>query len=67
MIPQTETGQGDEIAPCPASGEGGIRTPGPVSRTQHFQCCTIGRSVTSPWDPTLLAASHQIRMAIGPD
>ena len=30
------------------SGEGGIRTPGTVSRTQHFQCCTIGRSVTSP-------------------
>ena len=30
------------------SGEGGIRTPGGVSPTQHFQCCTIGRSVTSP-------------------
>ena len=29
-------------------GEGGIRTPGPISETQHFQCCTIGRSVTSP-------------------
>ena len=30
------------------SGEGGIRTPGTVSRTQHFQCCTIGHSATSP-------------------
>ena len=31
-------------------GEGGIRTPGTVARTQHFQCCTIDRSVTSPED-----------------
>ena len=30
------------------NGEGGIRTLGPVSRTQHFQCCTIGHSATSP-------------------
>ncbi len=33
---------------CGESGEGGIRTLGPISETQHFQCCTIGRSVTSP-------------------
>jgi hypothetical protein len=31
-----------------SSGEGGIRTPGTVSRPRHFQCRTIGRSVTSP-------------------
>src|SRR5690348_17290540 len=31
-----------------ASGEGGIRTRGGVTPTQHFQCCTFGRSVTSP-------------------
>jgi hypothetical protein len=31
-----------------ADGEGGIRTHGSLARTQHFQCCTIGRSVTSP-------------------
>src|SRR5262245_42770735 len=31
-----------------ASGEGGIRTRGVVTPTQHFQCCTFGRSVTSP-------------------
>ena len=31
-----------------ASGEGGIRTRGEVAPTQHFQCCTFGRSVTSP-------------------
>ncbi len=31
-----------------SSGEGGIRTPGPISETQHFQCCTIGHSATSP-------------------
>lgn len=30
------------------SGEGGIRTRGGVTPTQHFQCCTFGRSVTSP-------------------
>lgn len=30
-------------------GEGGIRTLGTVASTQHFQCCTIGRSVTSPY------------------
>ena len=30
------------------SGEGGIRTRGGVSPTQHFQCCTIDHSVTSP-------------------
>ena len=29
-------------------GEGGIRTPGTRKSTQHFQCCTFGRSVTSP-------------------
>src|SRR5215203_7487354 len=33
------------------SGEGGIRTRGTVTRTQHFQCCTIDHSVTSPWAP----------------
>ena len=40
------------LGPCGVrseiSGEGGIRTPGPLSETQHFQCCTIGRSATSP-------------------
>ena len=30
------------------SGAGGIRTLGTLSRTQHFQCCTIGHSVTAP-------------------
>ena len=30
------------------SGEGGIRTRGTVAGTQHFQCCTIGHSVTPP-------------------
>ena len=36
------------------SGEGGIRTRGGVSPTQHFQCCTIGHSVTSPMCGILL-------------
>ena len=31
-----------------SGGEGGIRTLGTLTRTQHFQCCTFGRSVTSP-------------------
>ena len=30
------------------SGERGIRTPGALSDTQHFQCCTIGHSAISP-------------------
>ena len=38
------------------SGEGGIRTRGTLSRTQHFQCCTIGRSVTSPTTESYLTA-----------
>jgi hypothetical protein len=29
-------------------GEGGIRTHGTVSRTQHFQCCQFSHSCTSP-------------------
>lgn len=41
---------GKQLAPTasPRSGERGIRTPGPVSWTQHFQCCTIGHSAISP-------------------
>ena len=39
---------GPPSARTSSNGEGGIRTPGTVSSTQHFQCCTIGRSVTSP-------------------
>ena len=31
-------------------GEGGIRTLGAVSSTHPFQRCTIGHSVTSPWE-----------------
>src|SRR5215469_18874644 len=31
-----------------SGGEGGIRTHGTVSRTQHFQCCQLSRSCTSP-------------------
>src|SRR6185436_4704385 len=31
-------------------GEGGIRTHGTVSRTQHFQCCQFSHSCTSPWN-----------------
>ncbi len=38
------------LTPDQESGEGGIRTPGTVSGTQQFQCCTIGHSVTSPDD-----------------
>ena len=53
------------------SGEGGIRTHGTVSRTQHFQCCQFSHSCTSPnrhavgkaegrnwslWVPSLLSA-----------
>ena len=31
-------------------GEGGIRTLGGVTPTHPFQGCTIGHSVTSPWE-----------------
>ena len=37
-----------EIKISTGNGEGGIRTRGELSPTQHFQCCTFGRSVTSP-------------------
>ena len=37
--------------------ERGIRTLGTVARTQHFQCCTFGLSVTSPCRPSRLWAS----------
>ena len=42
-----------------SNGEGGIRTPGTVSRTQHFQCCTIGRSATSPENSLRQHSAHQ--------
>jgi hypothetical protein len=29
-------------------GEGGIRTPGTVARTSHFECDAIDHSATSP-------------------
>src|SRR6266545_2965297 len=31
-----------------SGGEGGIRTHGTVSRSQHFQCCQFNHSCTSP-------------------
>src|SRR5882724_11204923 len=35
-----------------SGGEGGIRTHGTVSRSQHFQCCQFNHSCTSPkWRP----------------
>gem|GEM_PF-2240119 len=34
----------------PNGGEGGIRTLGGVTPTHPFQGCTIGHSVTSPWE-----------------
>ncbi len=44
------------------SGEGGIRTPGPVTGTQHFQCCTIGHSATSPGEG--LSFSYEFQVAV---
>ena len=35
---------------APNGGEGGIRTLGGVTPTHPFQGCTIGHSVTSPWE-----------------
>ena len=31
-----------------SGGEGGIRTPGPLARTPHFECGAIDHSATSP-------------------
>ena len=45
---QKERSQRVALTPLFKSGERGIRTPGTVSGTQQFQCCTIGHSVTSP-------------------
>src|SRR5262245_48382696 len=36
-----------ENGPC--GGEGGIRTPGTVTRTPHFECGAFNHSATSPW------------------
>src|SRR4030095_715189 len=36
--------------PITTGGEGGIRTHGTVSRSQHFQCCQFNHSCTSPGD-----------------
>ena len=57
------------LAPDQKSGEGGIRTPGTVSGTQQFQCCTIGHSVTSPdFQPlnslTPLAPTWKVRATV---
>ena len=50
MIDKTQPPAATEVTAggLSESGEGGIRTPGEVTPTQHFQCCTIGRSATSP-------------------
>ena len=47
---KTQTAEKSRVTTIPnvSSGEGGIRTRGELSPTQHFQCCTFGRSVTSP-------------------
>lgn len=34
-------------------GEGGIRTPGTVARTPHFECGAIDHSATSPAVPRI--------------
>ena len=47
-IAQNKSSQRVTMAAGGWSGEGGIRTPGTVTGTQHFQCCTIGHSATSP-------------------
>src|ERR1044071_3151252 len=38
-----------DSAPCWCGGQGGIRTPGTVARTPHFECGAIDHSATSPW------------------
>ena len=38
-----------------SGGEGGIRTPGTVARTPHFECGAIDHSATSPWSRRQLA------------
>jgi hypothetical protein len=58
MITQTVCLQPVTSTQTQKSGERGIRTPGPVSGTQHFQCCTIGHSATSPDDPIGSGLSH---------
>ncbi len=43
------------------SGERGIRTPGALSDTQHFQCCTIGHSAISPSGSGFCSCFNTIR------
>src|SRR6185295_11823673 len=46
-------------------GEGGIRTHGTVSRSQHFQCCQFNHSCTSPELPIADFQSPIFKSAIG--
>src|SRR5215470_4801682 len=39
----------DRLANETIGGEGGIRTPGTVTRTPHFECGAFNHSATSPW------------------
>src|SRR4030095_12566329 len=45
-------------------GEGGIRTHGTVSRTQHFQCCQFSHSCTSPHQHAVAKRKAGIEVAM---
>ena len=42
------------MGPGGSGGSAGIRTQGGCDTTQHFECCTFGRSDTLPYADTLL-------------
>ena len=48
-----------------SGGEGGIRTHGTVSRSQHFQCCQFNHSCTSPRTLKLLAERVGFEPTVG--
>ena len=44
-----------------SGGEGGIRTPGTLARTPHFECGAIDHSATSPGQAaTCFNARHKV-------
>lgn len=42
-------------------GEGGIRTPGTLARTPHFECGAIDHSATSPWTRERVVRRREIQ------
>src|SRR5258706_15718241 len=47
-------------------GQGGIRTPGTVTRTPHFECGAFDHSATCPAQTQILKTARKRNVAVGP-